>query len=141
MPAGPHLRPSAARQRNTANVSRRNVHTTRQKQFSTSRQLLQANEGQGALPLEGSIPDMTATTDLFLKLQRLYRSKADEHCSAVLRHARAVLSERGREPAAVSGDDVKLFCRNVRALRVVRFRDIAAQASEVNSAGLRPVRF
>lgn len=84
---------------------------------------------------------MTATTDLYLQLQRLYRSKADEHCSAVLWHARTLVSAVGREPGSVSGDEVRLFCRNVRNLRVVHFRDIAAQASEVNAAGLRPVRF
>jgi hypothetical protein len=34
-------------------------------------------EGSGQLPLEGSIPDMHASTQQYLELQRIYRAKAD----------------------------------------------------------------
>eukprot|EP00892_Ulva_mutabilis_P000800 jgi/Ulvmu1/10720/UM068_0005.1 len=78
------------------------------------------NEGDGALPLEGSIPDMTATTDLFLALQRVYRARADAHCAAVLAHAHAALKALGRSAGEVKPEDVRLFCRNARHLRVVR---------------------
>lgn len=39
-------------------------------------------EGRGLLPLEGSIPDMHASTQLYLDLQRLYREKAEADVDA-----------------------------------------------------------
>jgi hypothetical protein len=99
----------------------------------------QEQEGAGALPLEGSIPDMTATTELYLQLQRIYRSKADEHCAAVLQHTQDLLAECGHDRGDVQMEDVKAFCRNARHLRVLRFRCIAAEASAVHADGLRQV--
>lgn len=37
-----------------------------------------AAEGQGELPLDGAIPDMTATTESYIALQAIYREKAQE---------------------------------------------------------------
>uniref|UniRef100_A0A2N9I6X7 NEDD8-activating enzyme E1 regulatory subunit n=1 Tax=Fagus sylvatica TaxID=28930 RepID=A0A2N9I6X7_FAGSY len=36
-----------------------------------------ANEGGGEAPLEGSIPDMTSSTELYINLQNIYQAKAE----------------------------------------------------------------
>jgi NEDD8-activating enzyme E1 regulatory subunit len=100
---------------------------------------MQEREGNGALPLEGSIPDMTATTDMYLTLQRIYRAKADEHCQAVLAHAIAIASDSGRATDDLSLDKVKLYCKNARHLTVVRPSRIPGSAADLNAATLRQV--
>jgi NEDD8-activating enzyme E1 regulatory subunit len=100
---------------------------------------VQGQEGAGMLPIDGSIPDMTATTDLYLQLQRTFRSQADKHCAAVLQHTQDILAECGHDRSAVQPDDVKLFCQNARNLQVVRFQGISAEASAVRADGLRQV--
>ncbi|KAA6425651.1 MAG: NEDD8-activating enzyme E1 regulatory subunit-like [Trebouxia sp. A1-2] len=55
-----------------------------------------ANEGNGQLPIEGSLPDMTATTALYLDLQRIYREQADRDIAAVTKHVQNVLVVRYR---------------------------------------------
>ena len=73
---------------------------------------------RAALPaLQGAIPDMTATTALYLQLQRLYREQADADVQAVGQHVQAVLQQVGRDRLAISSADIKTFCRHARYLR------------------------
>lgn len=83
------------------------------------------NEGCGRLPLEGSIPDMVATTELYLRLQRFYRERAEEDASAVEAHLHAHLVGQGRSTASITHATAKQFCKNSRNLRVVRYRLLA----------------
>lgn len=80
-----------------------------------------ANEGNGRLPLEGSIPDMHATTDLYLQLQRIYREQADTDLAALEGHLTQVLAEVGSPGRTIPAAEVRHFCRNARHIRVVRF--------------------
>ncbi|MEW5311695.1 MAG: hypothetical protein WDW38_003390 [Sanguina aurantia] len=97
------------------------------------------HEGSGCLPLDGSIPDMHATTDLYLRIQRLYRECADRDVQAVERHARALLQELGRDAESVSTETVRCFCKNARNLRVVRYRSLREElgAASQRSAALQ----
>lgn len=36
-----------------------------------------ANKGRGEAPLEGSIPDMTSYTELYVNLQNIYQAKVE----------------------------------------------------------------
>lgn len=101
---------------------------------------MQESEGGGALPLEGSIPDMTATTDLYLSLQRVYRARADTHCTAVLAHAHAALRALGRNVNEVKMEDARLVCKNARHLRIVRRPPVVRPASEMHVDCLKRVR-
>lgn len=83
-----------------------------------------SNEGNGQLPIEGSLPDMTATTALYLNLQRIYREQADRDISAVTRHVQDVLSSIDREPGSIPASEIRMFCKHVRYLRVVRYRKL-----------------
>ena len=81
-----------------------------------------AERSGGALPLPGSIPDMTATTDLYLDLKRLYDSKAEEDCDWVFDRAIQILSRTpGADPSALGRDYVKGFCKNCAHVKVLRF--------------------
>lgn len=74
----------------------------------------------GEFPLQGSLPDMHATTQQYLSLQRLYRDKADQDCQEISKHVVDILKSIKREPSYVSRDDVRHFCSHARHLRVVR---------------------
>lgn len=88
-----------------------------------------ASEGGGRLPLDGNIPDMHATTDLYLQLQRLYRQQADADVSSVEGHLAALLGALGSPGRAIASSDVRHFCRNARNIRVVRYRTLAEECS------------
>lgn len=81
-------------------------------------------EGNGQLPIEGSLPDMTATTALYLDLQRIYREQADRDIAAVTKHVQNVLSSISRDSGSISASEIRMFCKHVRCLRVVRYRTL-----------------
>ena len=53
-------------------------------------------------PGQGSIPDMAATTDLYLQLQRIYREQAEADVSAVEAHLHKILQAHGRVALCLS---------------------------------------
>ena len=100
---------------------------------------MQETEGEGMLPLEGTIPDMTATTELYLQLQRVYRTRADSHIEAVQAHCKALLKNVGRAEDGISLEYIKLLCKNARHVRVVRPAAVVRKPAEMNSECLRKV--
>ena len=86
-----------------------------------------AAEGGGSLPLEGSIPDMTASTDAYVALQRIYAARAAADVEAVEVHAASILRVSGRSPSALSRDAVRLFCKNASHLVVQRYAPLAQE--------------
>ncbi|KAL4557662.1 hypothetical protein LXL04_035848 [Taraxacum kok-saghyz] len=83
-----------------------------------------ANEGGGEAPLEGSIPDMTSTTELYINLQKLYQAKAEADFLIVEQHVRDILKKIGRDPFSISKPVIKSFCKNSRKLTVCRYKPI-----------------
>uniref|UniRef100_A0A8C5J9G2 NEDD8 activating enzyme E1 subunit 1 n=1 Tax=Junco hyemalis TaxID=40217 RepID=A0A8C5J9G2_JUNHY len=69
-----------------------------------------ANEGQGSLPVRGTIPDMIADSSKFIKLQNVYREKAKKDAAAVGSHAAKLLQSLGKAPESISERELKLFC-------------------------------
>lgn len=67
--------------------------------------------------MQGTLPDMHATTDLYLRLQRVYTAKAEADVDAVEQHLRSILKEAGISGSSIARADVKLFCKNARHLR------------------------
>ena len=78
-------------------------------------------EGGGVLPLEGSLPDMTAYTEHYLALQQLYAARAAAEAAAVEVHVASALRRAGRAEDAVSREAVRHFCRNAAHLTVLRY--------------------
>lgn len=72
---------------------------------------------------QGSIPDMTSTTDMYLQLQKLYRDQADADITTVETHVQALLKSIGRNPASVPRTSVAAFVKNARNLRCVLVKD------------------
>lgn len=81
-----------------------------------------ATEGGGEAPLEGSIPDMTSSTEHYVNLQKIYQAKAEADCLAIEQRVRNNLKKLGREPESISKATIKSFCRNARKLKVCRYR-------------------
>lgn len=69
------------------------------------------------LSLQGSIPDMTATTAAYLELQRVYRDRAETDAAAVEAHLSRLLTSVGREPGSITSAAVRAFCKNARNIR------------------------
>ncbi|XP_053560129.1 NEDD8-activating enzyme E1 regulatory subunit isoform X2 [Bombina bombina] len=86
-----------------------------------------AMEGKGSLPVRGTIPDMIADSDKFIKLQNIYREKAKKDAAAVESYVSKLLQSVGRPTESISEGDIRLFCRNCAFLRVVRCRSLAEE--------------
>lgn len=90
--------------------------------------------GNGVLPLSGEIPDMTATTDRYVSLLRLYRAKHAKDVAAVWGYVRALLEAKGiplHGAGSIPGldeDFVRETCKNARFLRVFRQHAITGEA-------------
>ncbi|XP_023923445.1 NEDD8-activating enzyme E1 regulatory subunit AXR1 [Quercus suber] len=89
-----------------------------------------SNEGGGEAPLEGSIPDMTSTTELYVNLQNVYQAKAEADFLVIEQRVRNILRKIGKDPHSISKTTIKSFCRNARKLKVCRYRSIE---NEINS--------
>ncbi|XP_029464060.1 NEDD8-activating enzyme E1 regulatory subunit isoform X2 [Rhinatrema bivittatum] len=88
-----------------------------------------AREGRGNLPVRGTIPDMIADSDKFIRLQSVYREKAKKDAAAVEDHVAKLLQSIGRLPESIQPKDIRLFCRNAAFLRVTRCRSLAEEYS------------
>lgn len=83
------------------------------------------NEGNGNLPLRGSLPDMTADTTRYIALQQLYRDQASKDADIVYRGAQQLLHQLGQPSSLITEAQVKLFCKNASFINVVRGTCIA----------------
>ncbi|XP_052817269.1 NEDD8-activating enzyme E1 regulatory subunit-like isoform X2 [Mya arenaria] len=81
------------------------------------------NEGQGALPVRGSIPDMTADSERYIALQRVYHDKADRDTAIVSQRCHDLLHSIGRG-GSISEHEIKTFCKNAAFLRLIRCRSL-----------------
>ncbi|XP_035679361.1 NEDD8-activating enzyme E1 regulatory subunit-like [Branchiostoma floridae] len=82
------------------------------------------NEGKGALPVRGAIPDMFADSERYIQLQNIYRDQAKQDASVVASRVTQILSSIGRPSHCISEEAIRLFCRNAAFLRVVRTRSL-----------------
>ncbi|RXH89974.1 hypothetical protein DVH24_032331 [Malus domestica] len=76
------------------------------------------NEGGGEAPLEGSIPDMTSSTEHYISLQKLYQAKAEADYLVIEQRVRTILKKIGRDPNSISKTTIKSLCKNARKLKV-----------------------
>ncbi|ESO96926.1 hypothetical protein LOTGIDRAFT_231724 [Lottia gigantea] len=81
-------------------------------------------DGQGALPLRGTIPDMTADSERYIKLQNIYRHQANQDCQSVSNSVQRLVEEQCQNPENISEKDIHTFCRNSAFLRVIRCRSL-----------------
>ncbi|KAK3737522.1 hypothetical protein QZH41_010636, partial [Actinostola sp. cb2023] len=112
------------------------------------------NEGQGVLPLRGSIPDMTADSKRYITLQNIYQHQAKQDVAAVTQRVHSILTSIGKllymymygwssnlrcfsqSTDSIPESEIRLFCRNASFLKVIRCRSIAEEynASTANTS-------
>mmetsp|Transcript_7107 Transcript_7107/g.9624 ORF Transcript_7107/g.9624 Transcript_7107/m.9624 type:complete len:618 (-) Transcript_7107:92-1945(-) len=87
-------------------------------------------ENNGQPPIHGSIPDMTASTDIFIKLQEAYKTKASEDVqsmqtiidSIVEQYRSSSSDAKADSIPKISNEDIALFCKNVFNLQLLKTR-------------------
>lgn len=84
-------------------------------------------DGEGYLPLPGSLPDMTAETSLYINLQNVYRAKALQDADSIFRRVQELLKELNKSSDWISEKDVRLFCREAAYLDVSRGSKISEE--------------
>ncbi|XP_067011106.1 NEDD8-activating enzyme E1 regulatory subunit [Anabrus simplex] len=83
------------------------------------------NEGDGCLPLRGSLPDMTAETSSYIALQQIYLNQAAKDAEVVFRRVQQLLRQLNLSSDTISEKDVKQFCKHSSSLFVLRGTSIA----------------
>ena len=96
-----------------------------------------ANEGDGKLPLRGSIPDMISSSDMYIDLSRAYQTKARQDLEAVASHLSQLLVSVGKPANCIPAAEIKQFCRNTAFLRVLRYNSLNKEYEMPNQDELR----
>lgn len=91
-------------------------------------------DGNGYLPLQGSLPDMTADTTLYINLQNIYRAKAIQDADSMFRRVQELLKELNKSSDWISDKDVRLFCREAAYIAVTRGTKISDEYEKGSKA-------
>lgn len=71
-------------------------------------------EKNGRLPVPGGLPDMKAQSQVYIKLQNIYKEKARQDVNEVLD---AVVRAPGGED--IDPTEIELFCKNARFIKLI----------------------
>lgn len=82
-------------------------------------------ESEGALPVRGTLPDMTSDSESYIKLQQLYQSKAQEQADAIYRKCGQIAVNNGAHQDFVLESEAKRFCKHASEIHVMRGSCIA----------------
>lgn len=79
---------------------------------------------RGFPPLDGSIPDMTASTQKYIELQNIYKTKAESDKGEMKKILSAIAQEYGTDLtlSTISDDELGIFCKNIFHLRLTKTR-------------------
>lgn len=91
-------------------------------------------EKNGRLPLRGSVPDMTADTESYVALQKIYSAKAESDAKAILELVQAIVERYGVD-VMVDEACVRSFCKNAHGIGVYRTRSIAEEVERPGGSG------
>lgn len=73
----------------------------------------------GLLPLPGSLPDMKSTSEEYIKLQNIYKTKAREDVDEVREAVHQLLEELNRATSTIPDAEIEAFCKNASHVRVL----------------------
>lgn len=93
-------------------------------------------ERYGNLPLRGSLPDMTADTESYVRLQKLYASKAIDDAREVLTCA-GEIAERHAVDVDFDEESIRRYCKNASSLRIFRTRSIVEEVESRGKGGYK----
>ncbi|EFA84738.1 amyloid beta precursor protein-binding protein 1 [Heterostelium album PN500] len=80
------------------------------------------HETHQVLPLQGTIPDITADTISYINLQKIYHEKASADLDEFTSIVNSLVSSVGK--TLIPSEMIKKFCKNVRFLNLVRYRSL-----------------
>ena len=84
------------------------------------------------LPVSGVVPDMFSDSERFIKLQNIYKDKANADAEIVQRKVQQVMESLGRSTETISELEVKRFCREARYLRVLKGSSLSTEFTSSN---------
>ncbi|ORX93799.1 NEDD8-activating enzyme E1 regulatory subunit [Basidiobolus meristosporus CBS 931.73] len=96
------------------------------------------HEGNGLLPVSGSLPDMKSDTERYIALQNIYRQKAKEDLLAFKNHLNKLLTRVNRPANSITEEQIEVFCKNTGFLTVLKYRSIAEEYR--NSPKIKQIR-
>ena len=77
-------------------------------------------------PLNGAIPDMTSSTQIYIKLQNAYKAKANHDRHKMGQIVQSLVEKHGLSPEICpSDDDLDTFCKNIHNIRYLNLRSLA----------------
>ena len=92
-------------------------------------------DGAGHLPVSGAVPDMFSDTDSFVRLQNVYKSKADSDAQIVHANVRKLCQQVGLAEDFIPLVEVKYYCRNAAFLRCVRMNSLESEYEDAAAVG------
>jgi len=81
-------------------------------------------DGDGNLPLRGTIPDMIASTEQYVELQQVYVARANRDLEIALSYVQDILSSIGRQKGSIAKNKVKLFCRSSAFIGITSYHSV-----------------
>ncbi|KPJ20078.1 NEDD8-activating enzyme E1 regulatory subunit [Papilio machaon] len=96
-------------------------------------------EGKGKLPVRGTLPDMTASTDHYVALQNIYRNQAAIDSEIVYRKVQEIVTQLHCDH--ISESEVKLFCRHAHDLHLIKGSSIVGEYQFNNTVSSYIARF
>ena len=84
------------------------------------------------LPVSGVVPDMFSDSERFIKLQNIYKDKANQDAEMIGRKVAQVLESLGRGSDTISDIEVRRFCKEARYLRVLRGSSLSREFRSSN---------
>jgi len=85
-------------------------------------------------PIHGSIPDMTSNTEQYIKLQQLYKNKAEEDRLLMKSFVDEIIRTSHNTSLVVTEEQLTLFCKNVNNLRLIHTRSLEDEYAGVYSS-------
>lgn len=68
----------------------------------------------GQLPVTGGLPDMKAESNVYIRLQNIYKTKARQDAAEVLDTAKSLAGD-----VPIDAAEVEQFCKNARFLKLI----------------------
>ena len=79
----------------------------------------------GVPPLQGTIPDMTASSEMYIALQRLYTRQAAEDMAEMRQYINTM-----KNVVEVSEDELTVFCQNIFHLDLIEYRSLLIEEND-----------
>ena len=79
------------------------------------------------LPLNGKIPDITADTENYLTLQKIYKDKANEDFLLFLELLKELKKERALPEGIITESEARNFCENNGTVMCIRYSQVSEE--------------